>query len=447
VISLSPELLVIMMFSLLLGAIFMGFPLGFSLFGSALVIGFLTIGSKTFSILYTQAFGVLTNYTLVAVPLFVFMGVMIEESGIGRVLFNTLEIWMHRLRGHLAIVVVLTGTALAACTGIIAGSVVMLGMVALPHMMSRGYNKELSTGAICAGGTLGILIPPSVMLVVYGATAEISVGRLFMGAFGAGFTLSALYLIYIAIACFLKPSLAPSTYEADNTTISWGKKVLMLLTSVFPIAFLILAVLGSIFLGIAAPTEAAAVGAFVATLLALARRGLTFKGFGRVALECAKVTGMIAVVAIGALAFTGVLLRLGGGQVVAEFIMAAPGGKWGIWATVMVIVFILGMFIDWMGIVFIVVPLVTPIAPAVGFDPLWFALTICVNLQMAFMSPPFALAIYFLKGVSPPEFGITTAHIIRGVVPFIILIWIGLGLMIVFPQIIMWLPSQMIKGF
>ena len=446
-IELSPELVVILMFSLLLIPIFLGFPLGFCLFGSALVVGFLTIGSKTFSILYTQAFGQLTNYTLVAVPLFVFMGVMIEESGIGGALFNTLETWLHRLRGHLAIVVVLTGTALAACTGIIAGSVVMLGMVALPHMMARGYNKELSTGAICAGGTLGILIPPSVMLVVYGSTAEISVGRLFMAAFGAGFTLSALYLLYIGIVCFLKPSLAPSTYEEAKVKIGMGKKLLMLLTSVFPIVFLILAVLGSIFFGIAAPTEAAAVGAFVATLLALARRGLTWGGFKRVALECAKVTGMICIVAIGALTFTGVLLRLGGGEVVANFIMSAPGGKWGIWATAMVIVFILGMFIDWLGIVFIVVPLVTPIAPAIGFDPLWFAMTICVNLQMAFMSPPFALAIYFLKGVSPPEYGITTGHIIRGVVPFIILIWIGLGLMIAFPQLVLWLPSQMIKGY
>lgn len=446
-ITLSSELVVIIMFSLLLIPIFMGFPLGFTLFGVALVVGFITIGAKTFSILYTQAFGVLTNYTLVAVPLFVFMGVMIEESGIGGALFNTLEVWLHRLRGHLAIVVVLTGTALAACTGIIAGSVVMLGMVALPHMMSRGYNKELATGAICAGGTLGILIPPSVMLVVYGATAEISVGRLFMGAFGAGFTLSALYLLYIAIACFIKPGLAPSTYEKEAVHESLGKRVWLLFTSVFPIVGLILAVLGSIFLGIAAPTEAAAVGAFVATIIALARRGLTWRGFKRVALECTKVTGMIAVVAIGALAFTGVLLRLGGGQVVADFILAAPGGKWGIWAVVMVIVFILGMFIDWLGIVFIVVPLVTPIASAIGFDPLWFALTICVNLQMAFMSPPFALAIYFLKGVTPPEYGVTTAHIIRGVIPFIILIWIGLVLMVIFPQIILWLPSQMIRGY
>lgn len=445
--EMSPELVVILMFGALLVFLFMGYPLGFTLFGVALVVGFLALGTKSFFILYSQAFGVLTNYILVAVPLFVFMGVMVEQSGIGKALFDTLEIWLHRLRGHLAIVVVLTGTALAACTGIIAGSVVMLGMIALPHMMSRGYNKEIACGAICAGGTLGILIPPSVMLVVYGPMAEISVGKLFMGAFGPGFVLSALYITYIAVASFIKPSLAPSAYDEKTAQMGWGRKVWLLLTSVLPIIVLILAVLGSIFLGIAAPTEAAAVGAFIATLIALARRGLTWAGLKKVALASGKITGMICVVAIGALSFTGVLLGLGGGKVVANFIMSAPGGKWGVFVVIMFIVFILGMFIDWLGIAFIVVPLVTPIAPAIGFDPLWFAIMVCVNLQMCFMSPPFALAIYFLRGVIPDEYGITTAHIIRGVFPFIGLIMVGIILCVVFPQIVLWLPSQMIKGY
>ena len=305
--EMSPELIVILMFGFLIVFLFLGYPLGFTLFGVALVVGFLAHGTKMFLILYSQAFSVLTNYVLVAVPLFVFMGVMIEQSGIGKALFDTLEIWLHRLRGHLAIVVVLTGTALAACTGIIAGSVVMLGMIALPHMMSRGYSKEMACGAICAGGTLGILIPPSVMLVVYGPMAEISVGRLFMGAFGPGFVLSALYMTYIAVVSFIRPDLAPSTYEENAVKVGWGKKSSILLTSAMPIVLLMLAVLGSIFFGIAAPTEAAAVGAFVATVIALARRGLTWAGLKRVTLESGKVTGMICVVAIGALAFTGIL--------------------------------------------------------------------------------------------------------------------------------------------
>ena len=445
-IELSPTLVVVVMFSLLLIPILMDILLGFSLFGSALVVGFLALGTKTFSILYTQAFHILTNYILVAVPLFVFMGVMIEQSGIGEALFNTLELWLYKLRGHLAVVVVLTGTALAACTGIIAGSVVMLGLMAVPPMMARGYSKELTCGAICAAGTLGILIPPSVMLVIYGLTAELSVGKLLMGAFGPGLTLSALYLVYIVLACWLNPQLAPSTYRGEIAKVSLLKKTGQLFVSVIPIVVLILAVLGAIFFGVASPTEAAAVGAFVSTLIALIRRGLTWAGVRKVVLETATVSGMIAVVAIGALSFMGVLLRLGGGKAVAGIILSTPGGSWGIWLMVMIIVFILGMFIDWMGIVFIVVPLVTPIVPKLGFDPIWFALTVCVNLQMAFMTPPFALAIFFLQGVVPKDSGITTMHIIRGVVPFIALIWVGLFLVVAFPEIITWLPSKMIVG-
>jgi tripartite ATP-independent transporter DctM subunit len=445
-IEFSPAVVVLLMFSLLLIPIFLGFPLAFSLYGSALIVGFLAFGAKIFNILYSQAFGVLTNYILVAVPMFIFMGIMVEQSGIGTALFETLEIWLHKIRGHLAVVVVLTGTALAACTGIIAGSVVMLGMIAVPHMMERGYNKELSTGAICAAGTLGILIPPSVMLIVYGTTADISVGPLLMGAIGPGFLLSFLYLIYILVACAINPALAPSHYEAGAAAVSLGKRVWLLFTSVFPIVFLVLAVLGTIFLGVAAPTEASAVGAFVATLLALFRRGLSWSGFRKVAMETAKTTGMIAVVAIGALSFVGVLLRLRGGEVISNFILAAPGGAWGVFAIIMLIIFILGMFIDWLGIAFIMVPLITPIAAKLGFDRVWFAIMVCTMLQTAFLSPPFALAIFFLKGVIPDKYEITMGHIIRGVMPFIALILVGLALCVAFPGIITWLPSRMITG-
>ena len=445
-IELSPAIVVILMFSMLLIPIFLGFPLAFSLWGSALIIGFLAFEQKIFFILYSQAFGVLSNYLLIAVPMFVFMGIMVEQSGIGTALFETLEMWLYKIRGHLAVVVILTGTALAACTGIIAGSVVMLGMIAVPHMMERGYNKELSTGAICAAGTLGILIPPSVMLIVYGSTADISVGPLLIGAIGPGFLLSFLYLLYVLIACAINPSLAPSHYEGAATQVSWGRKTWLLFTSVLPIVFLVLAVLGVIFFGIAAPTEASAVGAFVATVLALLRRGLNWSGFRRVAMETAKTTGMIAVVAIGALSFVGVLLRLRGGEVISNFILSAPGGTWGVFAIIFLIIFILGMFIDWLGIAFIMVPLITPIAAKLGFDKVWFAIMVCTMLQTAFLSPPFALAIFFLKGVIPDKYGVNMGHIIRGVIPFIALILVGLALCVAFPQIITWLPSKMISG-
>lgn len=443
-IEFSPAAVVILMFSLLLLPVFLGFPLAFCLWGSALIIGFLAYGQKILFILYSQAFGVLSNYLLVAVPMFIFMGIMVEQSGIGSALFTTLELWLHKVRGHLAVVVILTGTALAACTGIIAGSVVMLGMIAVPHMMERGYNKELSTGAICAAGTLGILIPPSVMLIVYGSTADISVGPLLMGAVGPGFLLSLLYLLYVLVACALNPNLAPSQYESEAVSVPLGKRVWLLFTSVLPIVFLVAAVLGVIFLGVAAPTEASAVGAFVATLLALIRKGLTWEGFRRTAMETAKTTGMIAVVAIGALSFVGVLLRLRGGEVISNFILAAPGGAWGIFTIIMLIIFILGMFIDWLGIAFIMVPLITPIAAELGFDEVWFAIMVCTMLQTAFLSPPFALSIFFLKGVIPDKYGVTMGHIIRGVIPFIVLILVGLALLIAFPGLILWLPSKMI---
>ena len=444
-IDMSPEIIAIAMFGLLLTGIFLGYPLGFCLAGVAVAIGFLAFGPRVFNILYSQAYGILTNYILIAIPLFVFMGIMIEQSGIGKAVFDTLEIWLYRIRGHIAIVVVLTGTILAACVGIIAASVVMLGLVALPHMMARGYNKELATGVICAGGTLGILIPPSVMLVVYGPMAEISVGKLFMAAFGPGLTLSALYIAYIVIVSYIKPGWAPSGHNEEEKAVPLKTKLRLLFTTVVPIVVLVMTVLGSIFFGVAAPTEAAAIGAVAATAIALTRRGLNWSKLRDVVLGTAKVTGMIAVVAIGAIGFVGVFLALGGGDVVTSFVLAAPGGKWGVFIIIMVIVFILGMFIDWLGIIFIMVPMITPIAEVLGFNELWFAMMIIVNLQMAFMSPPFAVSIYFLKGVTPPEYGITTGHIIRGVIPFILLIWVGIGLMIAFPQIVLWLPSVMIR--
>ena len=443
-INISSELVVILMFGLLLVFLLLGYPLGFVCAGVALCIGFLTWGPRVFNILYSQAFAILKSYVLVAVPLFVFMGIMLENSGIGKALFDALEVWLHRLRGHIAIVVVLTGTILAACVGVIAASVVMLGVVALPHMVRRGYSKELATGSICAAGTLGILIPPSVLLVIYGPMAGLSVGRLFMGAFGPGFILAALYITYIAVVSFIKPAWAPSAIAEEEMQVPLPAKLRLLVTSILPVFLIIFSVLGSIFFGVAAPTEAAAVGALAATLLALSRRRLNFSILKEVAIGTAKVTGMISMVAIGAMAFTGVFLGLGGGEVVQNLMLAAPGGKWGVFAIIMVIVFILGMFIADIGIIFIMVPLVTPIGEALGFDPIWFALMLNINLQMSFMTPPFAIAIYFLRGTIPPEYEITTAHIIRGVIPFIMLIWVCLGLCIAFPQIILWLPSVMI---
>jgi tripartite ATP-independent transporter DctM subunit len=332
---------------------------------------------------------------------------------------------------------------MAACVGIIGASVTMLAVVGLPAMVKRGYNKSLASGTVCAGGTLGILIPPSIMLVVYGPMALISVGKLFMAAFVPGFVLSALYCLYVFVRCQIQKDLAPTVPLAERQ-VPFRQKTWKLATSLLPAALLIMSVLGVIFFGIAPPTEAAAIGALVATVLALAYRKLTWQVFKQTAHETFKLTSAVLLIAAASFAFTGVFLNSGGGNVVKEFILATPGGRWGAFAIIMFVCFILGMFIDWMGIIFIIVPIVTPVAPALGFDSLWFAMMIVVNLQMSFMTPPFAYAIFFTRAAAPPELGITTDDIIRGVLPYVALIVIALVLCIAFPELILWLPSKMI---
>ena len=443
-IDLSPQAVAIAMTGGLLLGIASGFPLGLVLGGVAMVVGVLAWGPQVFSMFYERLFGVLTEYTFLAVPLFIFMGIMVQKSGVSDKLFSALHIWLGGFRGGLAIGTVLLGTILAACVGVIAASVTMLGLIALPAMLNRGYSKELATGACCAGGTLGILIPPSIMIILYGPMATISVGKLFMAAFIPGFILSALYCTYIAVRCFTRPREGPALPPSERT-LPWSKKINMLLTSMVPPIFLVLAVLGSIFLGIASPTEAAAVGALASILLAAAYRSLSLRVVKETAYTTMGTFSMVFVIVVGASFFTGVFLRMGCGDVVAHLITAMPGGKWGSFIIIQLIIFILGMFIDWIGIIMIMIPIVSPIVIELGFNPLWFAMMIIVNLQMSFLSPPFAYAIFFLKGVTTPEMRIDSSHIIRGVIPFIGLIAIGLLLLIRFPQLILWLPSMMIK--
>jgi tripartite ATP-independent transporter DctM subunit len=302
----------------------------------------------------------------------------------------------------------------------------------------------MAAGTICAGGTLGILIPPSVMLVVYGPTASISVGELFMAAFLPGFTLAGLYIAYIAIRCAIVPQDGPAM-PAGERAVPRRRKLVLLCTSLLPPVVLILAVLGTIFFGIAAPTEAAAMGALGAMLLAFGYRKLNLRNIWETTFQTMHTTSMALCIAVGASIFTGMFLSLGCGDVLVQMITGVPFGKWGAFAVIMLIVFILGMFIDWIGIILVIVPLVTPIGDALGFDRLWFAMMIIVNLQISFLSPPFAYAIFFLRGIIPDEMGIDTNTIIRGVIPFMALIGVGLVLMVLFPDIILWLPNVMMK--
>ena len=443
-IELSPEMVTIIMIVGILLGVMTGFHLGIVIGGIGLIVGYVVFGTMVFDLLYSRFFDLINHYVLAAVPLFIFMGLMLERSGIADKMYEALYLWLGRFSGGLAIVTVLIGTILATTVGIIAASIAMLTLIGLPSMLRRGYSKSLAAGSICAGGTLGILIPPSIMLVMYGPMAMISVGKLFMGAFGPGLLLSGLYITYITIRCFFQPKIAPPV-PVEERAVPFLKKTIMLVTSLAPVSLLILSVLGVIFFGIAPPTEAAGMGAFVSILLVIAYRRFNFQVLKETALQTLRLTSMITVIAGMAVAFVGVFIAAGGGKVVEEVILSTPGGRWGAFAIVMFIIFILGMILDWIGIIFIMIPIVSPLAPALGFDPVWFAIMIAVNLQMGFMTPPFAPAIFFFRGTADSELGVTMADIIRGVIPFVILIMVGLTLLILFPQIILWLPSIMVK--
>ena len=443
-VEMSPELITILMFGGVLFCIFLGYPLGTVLGGVALIIGYLSLGEPIFNLFRMRLLTFVTDYVLLAVPMFIFMGVIVEKSGAAEKLYGGLYTWFGGLRGGLAIATIVMGVLLAACVGVIAASVITMALIALPSMIKRKYSKELACGTVCAAGSLGILIPPSVMLVLYGPMAGISVGKLLIGAIVPGLILAGLYLIYTVIRCWLSPAMAPPI-PVEERAIPLSKKINILVTGILPPLFLITAVLGSIFFGIAAPTEAAAVGCVAAVLLGIAYRHFNWQILKESTLQTIKVTCMAFFIAFGATMFTGAFLKLGGGDVVTNLLLSTPGGRWGVFTLIMFIIFILGMFIDWIGILFITVPLITPIGNTLGFDPLWFAMMVCVNLQLSFITPPFAYAIFYLKGIAKPEWEIDTGHIIRGVIPFVLLIMVGLGLLVSFPQLILWLPRLMVK--
>ena len=441
--EISPELLTVLMLAGVLVGVLLGYPLAIPVGAMGLLFGYLVYGNAVPSLLYGRLFNLVHSYTLLAIPLFVFMGVMLEKSGIAEKLYEALYVWLSGFNGGLAIVTVLLGTILAACVGVIGASVSMLAIFALPAMLRRGYDKSLASGAVCAGGTLGILIPPSIMLVIYGPMAGVSVGKLFMAAFIPGFILSGLYCAYIGIRCAFNKELGPAVPK-EEVQVTFAQKTRLLLVALGPTAIIIMAVLGSIFLGIAPPTEAAAVGALASVLLAAGYKRFNFQVLKDTVTQSMQVSSMIYLIGALSFAYVGVFIGAGCGDVIEEFILGAPGGRWGGFFAIMFIVFLLGFFIDWIGIVFIMVPIVAPIAPSLGFDSLWFGMMLVINLQMSFMTPPFASAIFYLRGSADASLGITMAHIIKGVWPFVVCIIIGLVLCTIFPQLILWLPSLMI---
>lgn len=438
----SPEYLAVTMFIGVIILVFAGVPLYLALGGLGLYFGI--VGGwapQVYDQFINRIFGLMSSEVLPAVPLFVFMGAILDKSGAADKLFGALYVAMGGLRGGLAVATILICTIFAACTGVVGASVTTMGMLALPAMLRRNYNISLATGAICAGGTLGILIPPSVMMLLYGPMVGLSVAKMFMGAFIPGFVLSSLFISYIIIICLIKPEYGPPMPKEERQNIPALKLAGEIMLYLVPPLFLILAVLGSIFFGVASPTEAAAVGGMGAIIVAIFYRKFNLKVLYEGVINTLRITSMVMFVAVGAFMFSGVFMALGGAKLIGNFIISLPLGKWGILTMMMVVIFILGMLIDWIGILFIVVPIFTPVIQSLGFDILWFSLLVCVNLQMSFISPPFAYSIFYLKGVAPPQVNI--GHIIKGVIPFLILQAIGTLLVIIFPQLILWLPSKM----
>ncbi len=434
----SVEWITFWMLSSLITVVLLGFPIGFSLAGIATVFGIIFIGPQVANVFMLRLFVVFADYILIAIPLFVFMGIIIERSGIATRLYDTMYVLLGKLKGGLAIATVLSCTIFAAATGVVGATVVTMGIMSLPAMMKYKYDKPLACGAICAGGALGILIPPSILILVYAPVANVSVGALLIGAFVPGLVLASLYVLYIGIRCFITPSMGPSIAPSE-IKVTVFQKTKMFLTSVFPVCLLILAVLGSIFFGLAAPTEAAAIGAFAAIIMAAFYKALSLGVLKEAAIRTMSTSAMVYLVVIGASFFTSVFMRLGCGQVVENLVLGLPFGRWGILLCMWAIIIVMGAFLDWIGIVMIVVPLFTPIAKALDFDPIWFAIMNIVVLQTSFLTPPFAYTIFYLKGIAPEE--VTLAHIYRGVIPFLLLMLVAVLLFSLFPSIIMFAPK------
>lgn len=442
--NLSPELLTLVMFGGLMIGLFMGHPLAFVLGGVAVIGAFLGPGERVLSTIINNIYGnAMDNYVLVAIPLFVLMARFLNDSGVTEKMFESMRLLLANLRGGLALTVVIVSVLLAATTGIVGASIAVMGMIALVPMLKHSYNKELSTGVIMASGCLGILIPPSIMLILMASYSPVSVGALFAGALVPGVMLGAMYALYVLVICYLKPSYGPPVPAEERAQVSTRQLLIMLLKYVLPPMALILGVLGSLFAGIATATEASAIGVFIAFLLFMIFGDRKISTCYRTLIDASKTTTMVMLVLVGATAFTGVFSRGGGMQVIHNVVMAMPGGNVGALILMLFLVFILGMFLDWTGIVLLSFPIMLPIVADMGVDVLWFVVMVAVVLQTSFLTPPFGYALFYLKGVAPP--GVETLDLYRAVVPFVALIVLACILMAIFPVLVTGLPSLMMS--
>ena len=445
------ELMVILLFLSFVGLIFTGYPIAWIMAGLALwfagigillnslgVDTFLLKNFGSFTIIVDRIWAVMSNWVLVALPNFVFMGLMLDRSGVAEHLMTNFVKVFGRLRGGLAITVVLIGLMLAASTGIVGASVVLLCTLAFPIMIERGYSKSLGAGVIAGAGTLGILIPPSIMLVIMADQLSLSVGDLFMGAVVPGVMMGVMYIIYVIALAYFKPHMAPAPPAAPKLTL---RDIGSTLLAVVPPAALIFAVLGSIFFGVATPTEASGLGAAGATILAAINRRLSLDVVRQVARETMLTTAFIFGLFVGANAFALVLRGLGGDEFVGHMLQGLPFSKEGLVIFILFIGFLAGFFLDWLEITLIILPLVAPVVKAAGFDLNWFVVLFAVCLQTSFLTPPVGFSLFYVKGVAPKE--VTTRDIYLGIIPFVIIQLFAVGLTFYFPALVTWLPQVM----
>ena len=430
------EALGLVMLVVMIGVIFVGFPISFTLLFLALVVGYFGLGTVVFDLAFFQTIGMMKEQTLAAVPLFIFMGYVVEQAGLMERLFRAFQVVLAPLRGSLYLGVILTATVFAMATGIVGAAVTVLGIMAAPIMMRSGYSPRLSAGAIAAGGTLGILVPPSVMLVVMGPVINVSVAKLYAAAFGPGFLLAGLYILYTLTRSFLNPALGPAVPKEERAA-SFVAMIRELVVGMVPLTLLISATLGSILAGIVTPTEAAAMGASGAILLSIAYRRFTLAGLKAAVFSTMTTSSMVLFLAVGSNVFGAIFSRLGSAAVVTNALTGLPVPPWATLLLVMALIFLLGWPFEWPAIIFVFLPIFYPVVAALKYDMLWFGTLLAINLQTAYLSPPVAMSAYYLKQVVPQW---SLATIYRGMAEFMVLQMVALVLVIVFPEIALWFP-------
>jgi tripartite ATP-independent transporter DctM subunit len=433
----DPQLAIIMM-GLFIALIFLGFPISFTLLALAVFFGFYAMDFRILNLIVTNTFDIMANDVLVAVPLFLFMGYVVERSNILERLFGSIQVAARNVPGSLAVATLITCALFATATGIVGAVVTLMGLLAFPAMLKAGYDTKLSAGVICAGGTLGILIPPSIMLIVYGAAAGVSVVKLYSAAMFPGFLLAGLYLVYVIGRAMITPSMAPKL-PREQTDVPLGQVLLALATSFLPLAVLISSVLGAILFGLATPTEAASIGALGALVLAAVYRALTWDRLREAVFLTARTSAMVCFLFIGSWNFASVFSYLGGEHVIENLFLSMNLNTVTFLILSQFIIFLLGWPLEWSEIIIIFVPIFLPLLPHFGVDPLFFGILVALNLQTSFLTPPMAMSAYYLKGIAPPHVQLT--QIFGGCMPFLSMVFLSMVLVYLFPQIVMWLPD------